>query len=115
RIGSAYSSMGNEELSQDFLRQSIDLYLQVRQTIATPSRTIDSGLAAVYNDLGVDHFRQGRFDKAIDAYRASLSLCEGLQERVGIARSHANLGAVFASLGKYSDAVDHLEKSLAIS
>ena len=59
--------------------------------------------------LAYEHFNAGRFEKALEIYR------HGIAVSPGDADVRANLGAVLAQLGRYSEAVDALEKALEIN
>ncbi len=93
--------MGNMAEGQKYLLEVVDVYSKVgtKKDIAHAN----NGLAIFYNDIG-------QIDKAIDAYKLSLSQSEEIDDTMGRANVHANLGMLYLDQGNYELAEYHILK-----
>jgi tetratricopeptide (TPR) repeat protein len=70
--------------------------------------------AQVYNDLGLAHWRRGRYQQALVSHQQSLTIRRELGDRRGQAASLNNLSLVHDWQGRHDQAVACLQESLAI-
>jgi DNA-binding SARP family transcriptional activator/tetratricopeptide (TPR) repeat protein len=61
------------------------------------------------------HYRRGDLHANIACWRAGLAAAERLGDRAAQARAHRRLGLVYAPLGRFSEALDHLGESLRLA
>mmetsp|Transcript_24965 Transcript_24965/g.53881 ORF Transcript_24965/g.53881 Transcript_24965/m.53881 type:complete len:229 (-) Transcript_24965:35-721(-) len=71
----------------------------------------------VLNELGVVHYRQQRYQQAVDCFQEALKLCRHQPESLRHAWEPAmfNLGHSYRKLGRYSEAIQHYENALSYS
>jgi DNA-binding SARP family transcriptional activator/tetratricopeptide (TPR) repeat protein len=70
--------------------------------------------AAAQFSLGDSHFRQGRFEPAIERYEAALSLAEQIGWVQGEAAAIGNLGVIYRDTGRLRQAVEYLDRGLKL-
>ena len=63
---------------------------------------------------GVEEFRRGKFDKALESYKQVLTIRKELGDRAGIAKTLNNMGDVYANQREYAKALDVLQQALTI-
>ena len=63
---------------------------------------------------GVEQFRTGKFDQALETYEEVLKIRKELEDNVGIAQTLNNMGEVYSNQGEYSQALDVLQQALTI-
>jgi TPR repeat protein len=73
-----------------------------------------SGIAAVYQNIGVMYYFQGDLDKAIDYYNKAIELRNKTNEYEYVAKLQNNMAAIFRRQKKYNLAIDYYRKSLEI-
>ena len=56
----------------------------------------------------------GNYKEALDYLKKALEIYEGLNDRVGMAKDHSNIGNVLSSMGNYNEALDYHKKALEI-
>jgi serine/threonine-protein kinase len=66
------------------------------------------GAVAVFNNLGVALYAQGRLDEAIDHYQQALLI------DLKLAPAHCGLGAALKAQGRLDEAIDHYQQALLI-
>ncbi len=93
--------MGNMAEGQKYLLEVIDVYNKVgsKKDIAHAN----NGLAIFYNDIG-------QTEKAIETYKLALSQSEEIDDTMGCANVHANLGMLYLDEGDYELAEYHITK-----
>lgn len=64
-------------------------------------------------DLGLVHWRQGRYDLAAEHFERAFTLARGAADTTGEARALTNLGIVRGLQGRYGLAIEHLTEGLA--
>jgi class 3 adenylate cyclase/tetratricopeptide (TPR) repeat protein len=92
--GTAHDDLGLDG-GVGYLERAVELYEQIRD---------DRGLSASYNNLGIHHYTQGRWDEAVRCYRR----CREVDERIGdpvAGAVHANNEAeVLSDQGRLDEA-----------
>ncbi|MCL2931771.1 MAG: tetratricopeptide repeat protein [Trichodesmium sp. MAG_R03] len=63
---------------------------------------------------GVEQFRKGTFDEALETYEEVLSIRKELEDQGGIAQTLNNIGDVYINQRKYSEAIEVLQQALTI-
>ncbi len=87
------------------------------QTPAVEKSPASSGSKAEADKLfetGVEQFRTGKFDAALQTYEQVLTIRKELGDKTGIAQTLNNMGDVYANQRKYSEALDVLQEALEI-
>jgi DNA-binding SARP family transcriptional activator/DNA polymerase III delta prime subunit len=99
-----------------WVRNYWDDWAQVNQTaLEVACRVGDRAAQAhAYNDLGLAHWRQGRYDQALACHQQSLTIRRELGDRRGEGASLNNLAQVYEWQGRYDQAVAHLQAGMAI-
>jgi tetratricopeptide (TPR) repeat protein len=94
-IGNAFSALGDEQSAK----------LAYEAALADPAFTDNSDLAAQgHKNLGTSFERLGEQDRAVDHYREALRLNPDLAE------AHNALGNYYVHIGRYEDALMHLDR-----
>ena len=70
---------------------------------------------AIYTNTGGAYKALSQPDKAMEAYRAALSILQGIGDPAGEATALSNLGTCLQHSGKTAEAKEHFEKSLALT
>ncbi len=99
QLGSMYSFMGQNEKAQNYLLQLYKIRKIQGDTRALASAT--NGLAIFYNNTNQE-------DKAIQRYKEALAMYRTIQDTLGQANVHANLGITYTELGNYTEAEYHI-------
>jgi two-component system sensor histidine kinase/response regulator len=68
---------------------------------------LDTGMADIYNSLGILNFMTGAFDSSIFYYQKALKVNTRLDLKIGLARNYSNLANVYYSRGDAFTAVDN--------
>ncbi|CAF4659011.1 unnamed protein product, partial [Didymodactylos carnosus] len=73
-------------------------------------------IATTYNNIGLDYFDQGDYEKALKSYEKSLEieLISLPPNHPDIATTYNNIGLVYDNQGDYEKALKYHEKSLEI-
>ncbi|MDP6433685.1 MAG: tetratricopeptide repeat protein, partial [Candidatus Scalindua sp.] len=64
--------------------------------------------AEEHYDIGTIHWKQGRFDDAIEEYKKALSVFSNFE------KAHFNLGCVYTQKGEFDLAIESFKKGLEI-
>lgn len=80
----------------------------------TPDSTTPKAQADKLFQTGVEQFRTGKFDEALETYEQVLKIRKELQDKAGIAQTLNNMGDVYSNQGEYSQALDVLQQALTI-
>ena len=99
QIATMNTFMGNMHEAQGYLLEAVEIYQRVGS--AKDIASVNNGLAIFYYDIG-------HIDKAIETYKLSLEQYEAIDDTLGRANIHANLGMVFMDEGRYAEAEHHL-------
>jgi len=99
QIATMNTFMGNMSEAQDYLLQVVNIYNKIGsdEQIANSN----NGLAIFYSDID-------RVDEAIKVYKLALSQSEAIDDTMGRANIHANLGMVYLDQGAYDLAEEHI-------
>lgn len=86
------------------------------QTEPKPANNVETGdtKADELFQTGLEQFRTGQFEAALETYKQVLALRRELNDRPGIAQTLNNIGGVYSDRGQYSEALDVLQQALAI-
>uniref|UniRef100_A0A1B0CKC6 Putative g-alpha gtpase interaction protein n=1 Tax=Lutzomyia longipalpis TaxID=7200 RepID=A0A1B0CKC6_LUTLO len=125
----AYRGLGHSHRALGNLQEAL-VCLEKRLVVAHELGSLEAKGAA-YLDLGNIHsalalsdatsglggvfFQMGDHESALKLHKMDLEICEGLQVMTLQARAYGNLASVYESMGKYSEAVRHLEKQLSLA
>jgi DNA-binding SARP family transcriptional activator/tetratricopeptide (TPR) repeat protein len=71
--------------------------------------------ARALTHLGLFHWRQGCYQRAIDHHQQALTISRDTGDQAGEARALAYLGFVYWYQGRYQQAIDHHQQALTIS
>jgi len=66
------------------------------------------------NKQGLQQYRQGQFQKALENFQQALSISKQINDRFREGRSLNNIGLVYDSLGQYNKALEFYQQSLRI-
>ncbi len=99
QIGTMNTFMGNMLIGQKYLLEVAEIYAQVgsKKEIAGAN----NGLAIFYNDMG-------QKEKAIEMYNAALEIYEEIDDTMGRANIHANLGMLYIYEKEFQLAQKHI-------
>jgi DNA-binding SARP family transcriptional activator/tetratricopeptide (TPR) repeat protein len=99
-----------------WVRGHWDDWVRVSQlALAAARRTGDRAAQAhAHNDLGLAHYRQGRYEQALACHQEGLAIFRELRDRRGQAASLNNLGIVYEEQGRYQESRACHKASLAI-
>jgi tetratricopeptide (TPR) repeat protein len=91
-------------------------WVQVNQTALEVARRVgdQAAQAQAQADLGLVHFRQGRYAEAVSCHRESLAIRRELGDRHGQGASLNDLGNVYGRQGRHQQALDCHQEGLAI-
>ncbi len=104
---------GNFDNAQMYTEKSLAIY----ERLATKSNNKNTvlkakkGISSCYNNFGIVHQSQGKYDKAYEYYLKSLSIFEELEDKTGISSCCNNIGNILMNQGKYDEAKKYFEKS----
>ncbi|MGB3512890.1 MAG: tetratricopeptide repeat protein [Microcoleaceae cyanobacterium] len=80
----------------------------------TPDSATNKAKADKLFKTGVEQFRTGKFDEALETYEQVLEIRKKLEDKAGIAQTLNNLGEVYSNQGEYEKALDVLQQALTI-
>jgi serine phosphatase RsbU (regulator of sigma subunit)/tetratricopeptide (TPR) repeat protein len=69
------------------------------------------GLAFAYKTKGILFDEKGNYPESINAYMKSLAFSQKVNDKMGIARTEANIGIVLRKLNKNKEAIDYFRRS----
>jgi tetratricopeptide (TPR) repeat protein len=106
----------NRQQGAGLLNEAAATYESIRDALLAqpPSRRRDTDLGAAYHQLGSISQDRGLLNEAGAWYRKSLTLNEGLSDRLGMASSHHQLGMVAEFREQWDEAQAWYRKSLRI-
>jgi len=102
----AYHKMGIILDNQEMYNEAIQKYKQFLSLCITSKNTQGEGLA--YNCLGIDTFKVGKYDEAIQYHNKHLELADGTGRLI----AHTNLGIVFQAMGLSEHAAIHHQHAI---
>jgi len=102
----AYHKMGIILDNNGMYSEAIQKYKQFLSLCITSKNTQGEGLA--YNCLGIDTFKVGHFDEAIQYHNKHLELADGTGRLI----AHTNLGIVFQAMGLSEHAAIHHQHAI---
>lgn len=71
--------------------------------------------AGFYNNIGYLSYNLTKYDDAIDYYKKSLSIKEGLTNKSDIENTYNNMGLIYYEWADYENAIKYFQKALAIN
>lgn len=105
RLGTLYDVKGKPDSATIFLIRGLKIFEEIRHL---------PGLAAVYQNMGVMHYYQKDFDRALENYRKALALREQTGEMSYVAQLYNNIGSVLRRKKEYDSAIVYYKKALEI-
>ncbi len=99
QLGIMNNFMGNMNTAQDYLLEAHDIYKEH----GSPAQ-----IASSNNGLGIFYSGMDQVDKAIQRYELSLKQYEAIDDTLGRANVHANLGLLFIDENEYDEAEYHI-------
>ena len=116
KIAHAMSDLGNvldDMGDKDSTNLAIQLY---RQTLSIHLESDNqSGLAAVYNNLGIAYKHLGAFDEAMRWLQQSLNIRTKLADQPGLMEVYNSIGDVTFGQKKYQEALDYTKRYAQIA
>lgn len=100
QIGIMNTFMGNMQEGQTYLLEVADIYDKIGSV--SDKAGANNGLAIFYNDMS-------QYDKAEKTYKLALSQYESVDDTMGRANIHANLGMMYISLNRLDEARENIE------
>ena len=73
-----------------------------------------SGVAQVYDSIGLTLADRGEWNRAEQYYAMSLEIKEQIGDKYGIAQTYGNMSSIFARKGEWKKAEEYYERSLRI-
>ena len=92
----------NSETGLDYGRKALELSIKA---------SFPSGKAEAYKNIGLNYWRMGSYDLALENYYNSLSLFEELKNPNGIANANNYIGLIYLTREQHTKAIDYLKKS----
>jgi len=102
----AYHKMGVVFDNQAMYPEAVQKYKQFLALCITSKNT--QGEALAYNCLGIDCFKMGQYDEAIQYHNEHLELADGTGRLI----AHTNLGIVFQAMGLSEHAAIHHQHAI---
>jgi CHAT domain-containing protein/tetratricopeptide (TPR) repeat protein len=99
-------------LAEVFYNRSLNIYKDLDDT---RSKGLVQGKAAVFNNLGLVYYNQGRFQEANDVYRRALPLFERLKNLEGQSVVLTNIGSTYDAVEKPTQALSAFAQALEIA
>ncbi|MDO9185570.1 MAG: tetratricopeptide repeat protein [Bacteroidia bacterium] len=81
---------------------------------AAENLNFKKGIGASYNNIGITHWYQGNYEKALENYLKALKIRQEIGDKKGIASSYGNIGIIYETQGEYRKALDNHLKALKI-
>jgi tetratricopeptide (TPR) repeat protein len=105
RVGSVYDYKSMPDSANLCYLQALKIFEKINDK---------SGLAAVYQNLGVLYYFQEDFQKALANYNKALVLRRETREDKYISKLYNNMGAAFRRIKKFDSAIFYYEKALEL-
>ncbi len=105
RMGTLYDVKGKPDSATACFIKALTLFEEIRNL---------SGLAAVYQNIGVMHYYQKDFDKAFENYQKALTLRSKTGEVNYVAQLYNNMGGVMRRKKEYDSAIVYYQRALEI-
>jgi serine phosphatase RsbU (regulator of sigma subunit) len=71
-------------------------------------------MSSCYNGLGIIHYYQGDYDKAVFQYLNAIKIFHELNDNSGMSAAYSNIGLVYAGQGLYDKALENYQNALKI-
>ncbi|MDY7004366.1 MAG: tetratricopeptide repeat protein [Cyanobacteriota bacterium] len=81
---------------------------------SSPESSASEAEADKLFETGVEQFRTGKFDEALESYEKVLAIRQELGDQAGIAQTLNNMGDVYVNQREYAEALDVLQQALTI-
>lgn len=107
-LANLHSQIGNAYLEMGKFRQALDHH-SIDKDIAE-ANDLENAKSRALDNLGRVHARKGDYEKAVDVWLVKLPLSKSPLEKTWL---YHEIGRCYLELGKYTDAREHGEKSLA--
>ena len=107
-------NVANALRAAGFHKESLAFYEKIFPIYQEHLDSNDERVAALYNNLSLLHQEMGDFESAVACLKQALLIVTNNQDELKIAITHSNLGASLLQLNQIEQAMEHLNKSLAI-
>ena len=115
-IGSIGQKQGSLDTAIEYFFRSLKMYedLLSQYKNQNEKEEIDVGLASCFMGIGLVHWDQGAYEKALEYFFKSLKINESIGNKNGILSCYNNIGCVYRDEGLYNKATGYYDKSLKI-
>ncbi|MCA9658194.1 MAG: tetratricopeptide repeat protein, partial [Myxococcales bacterium] len=115
-IGATLCNLGNLYLAMGRYEDAIKHYDEALEIYGRSLSPDSELLARVHYNVGVSHHLDKRYEDAIASYRRALAAGESIYpaDHPEVAYPLAGLGSALVELGRYAEALEPLERALAI-
>lgn len=115
-LGSFYGDKGDYLQSLKHSRIALELYEEIAKSVASSLKyNINNKITTTLNNLGLAHYNQGNYPKALDYYLKGLRIAVKYNNEEKIATIYGNLGIVYTLIYEYETALDYYIKALKIA
>jgi len=107
-LGVVFRRISSIRTAMDYHQQALEL----AQTVKNPSRSLKRSINVSYNGIGNLYLMLKQYDQAIFYLRKSLKLEAELDNILGLAVNHQNIGQSLEEQGKLDEALENYRTSL---
>jgi len=108
-LGVAYRRISSIRTAMDYNQRALEL----AQTVEDPSKSLKRSINVSYNCIGHLYLMLEQYDQAIVYFEKSLKLEAELDNKLGLAVNHQNIGRCLEEQGKLDLALENYRTSLA--
>ncbi len=125
-IGEIHRLQGNYPKALEYFQKSLKIKEELGKRSEDPDEIgrAKKGMSSSYNNIGLIHWNQGNYPKALEYYQKSLKIFEELgtssdealakSGRKGMSYCYGNIGIIHYEQGNYPKALEYGQKSLKI-
>lgn len=108
-LGVAYRRISSIRTAMDYHQKALEL----AQEVKNPSESLKRSINVSFNGIGNLYLMLKQYDQAIDYFEKSLKLEAELDNKLGLAVNHQNIGTCLEEQGKLDLALENYRTSLA--
>lgn len=116
QIGFVGQKQGSLDTATEYFFRSLKMYEDLLSQCKNPNgkEEINLGLAGCFLGIGLVHWDQGAYEKALEYFFKSLNINESFGNKNGILSCYKGIGCVYRNQGLFDKATDYYNKSLKI-